>query len=61
MQSDNRIRDQIESNLSATLELGLDAEEALAEAAGLLSEAEARFARLRVLEGASCPSTPSSR
>jgi F0F1-type ATP synthase membrane subunit b/b' len=39
-------RESIESELADALELGLDAEEALAEAAGLLSEAEARFVRL---------------
>ena len=39
-------REWIESELSDVLELDLDTEEALAEAAGLLSEAEARFIRL---------------
>ena len=46
MQNDNPIRELIESELSDALELGLNAEEALAEAAGLLSEAEARYVRL---------------
>ncbi len=41
-----KIREAIESELSETLELGLNAEEALAEAAGLISEAEARYVRL---------------
>lgn len=46
MHNDTVIRDLIESDLSDALELGLNAEEALAEAAGLISEAEARFTRL---------------
>ena len=46
MQNDNRIRELIESELSETLEHGLNAEEALVVAAGLISEAEARFVRL---------------
>ena len=41
-----KIREAIESELSETLELSLNAEEALAEAAGLISEAEARYVRL---------------
>jgi hypothetical protein len=41
-----QMRELIESELSETIELGLNAEEALAEAAGLISEAEARFVRL---------------
>jgi hypothetical protein len=45
MQNEN-IRDLIESELSDALELGLNAEEALAEAAGYIAEAEARFVRL---------------
>ncbi len=40
------IRELIESELSLALEAGLAAEEALAEAAGLLTEAETRFSRL---------------
>ena len=47
-------REIIESELSDALELGLNAEEALAEAAGLLSEAEMRFVRL----SRSMPSMP---
>jgi hypothetical protein len=46
MQNDNSIRELIQSELSDALELGLNAEEALAEAAGLISDAEARFVRL---------------
>ena len=46
MHNDNPVRELIESQLSEALELGLDAEEALAETAGLLSEAEARYVRL---------------
>lgn len=45
MQND-KIRELIESELSDALELGLDAEEALAQAAGLIAEAEARFVKL---------------
>lgn len=48
------IREQIESELSHALEAGLAAEEALAEAAGLLTEAETRFSRLSAPE----PSAP---
>ena len=40
------IRESIESDLSHALEAGLAAEEALAEAAGLLTEAETCFSRL---------------
>lgn len=40
------IRETIESELSDALESGMNTEEALAEAAGLLAEAEARFVRL---------------
>ena len=57
MQNDNRISDLIESELSDALELGRDAEAALAEAAGLISEAEARFVRL----SRSMPSMPPPR
>jgi hypothetical protein len=46
MQIDNRIREQIETELSDALESGLNTEEALAEAAGLISDAEARFRQL---------------
>jgi len=45
------IRELIESELSEALESGLAAEEALAEAAGLLTEAESRFSRLAAPEG----------
>lgn len=57
MQNDNLIRDLIESDLSDALELGLNAEEALAHAAWLISEAEARFVGL----SRSMPSTPPPR
>ena len=57
MQSDNPIRELIESELSDTLEAGLNAEEALAEAAGLLSDAEARYRSLL----RSMPSMPPPR
>ncbi len=40
------LRELIESELSDALESGLNTEEALAETAGLLSEAEVRFVRL---------------
>lgn len=40
------MRELIESELSETIESGLNADEALAEAAGLISEAEARFVKL---------------
>ncbi|MCA1825981.1 MAG: hypothetical protein ABR567_12600 [Myxococcales bacterium] len=40
------LREQIESKLSDALEAGLNAEEALAETAGLLTEAEVLFVRL---------------
>ena len=42
----HRVRHLIESELSDALESGLAAEQALAEAAGLLSEAEEVFSRL---------------
>jgi hypothetical protein len=42
----NAVRALIEAELSDALESGLAAEEALAEAAGLLSQAEAVFSRL---------------
>ena len=57
MQNDNLIRDLIESDLSDALELGLNAEAALADAAGLIAEAETRFARL----SRSMPSMPPPR
>jgi hypothetical protein len=40
------VREQIESALSDAIEAGLNTEEALAEAAGLLAEAEVLFVRL---------------
>ncbi len=40
------LRESIESRLSDALESGRNAEEALAETAGLLAEAEVRFIRL---------------
>jgi hypothetical protein len=40
------IRETIESELSDALESGLNTEEALAETAGLLAEAEVRFIKL---------------
>jgi len=39
-------REDIELSLCEVLELGMDIEEALAEAAGLIADAEERFARL---------------
>jgi hypothetical protein len=51
----NDIREQIESELSDALVYGLATEEALAEAAGLLSDAEERLSRL------SLPARPSRR
>jgi hypothetical protein len=54
MQSNHAMRELIETELFETLELDLDTEEALAEAAGLLAEAEARFVRL----SRSMPSMP---
>jgi hypothetical protein len=54
MQSD--IRELIESELSHAIEAGLAAEEALAEAAGLLTEAETRFSRLSTPEPSPQPS-----
>ena len=41
-----KLRELIESELSDALESGLNAEEALAETAGLLADAEVRFIRL---------------
>jgi len=41
-----KLRESIESELGQALELGLQIEEELAEAAGLIAEAEARFVRL---------------
>jgi hypothetical protein len=46
MQNDNVIREAIEARLIQSVELGADTEEALAETAGLLAEAEAAFVRL---------------
>lgn len=46
MQNDNVIREGIEARLLQSVELGADTEEALAETAGLLAEAEAAFVRL---------------
>lgn len=46
MQNDNVIREAIEAQLISAVELGFDTEEALAETAGLLAEAEAAFVRL---------------
>ena len=40
------LREQIESELSDAMEAGLNAEEALAEAAGLVTEEEVLFGRL---------------
>ena len=57
MHNDTVIRDLIESDLSEALELGRDAEEALAKAAWLISEAEARFVGL----ARSMPSMPPPR
>lgn len=57
MQNNNAMRELIETELFETLELDLDAEAALAEAAGLISEAEALFARL----SRSMPSMPPPR
>lgn len=44
------IRELIENELSDALVYGLAAEEALAEAAGLLSDAEERMSRLSIPE-----------
>ncbi len=57
MRNDTLIRVSIESDLSDAQELGLDAEEALAQAAWLISEAEARFTGL----SRSMPSMPPPR
>ena len=46
MQNDNVIREAIEAQLISAVALGFDTEEALAETAGLLAEAEAAFVRL---------------
>ena len=54
MQNDKVIGDLIESDLSFALEHGLNAEEALAQAAWLISEAEARYTGL----SRSMPSLP---
>ena len=52
------IRDLIETQLSDALVYGLATEEALAEAAGLLSDAEERMSRLSNPEP---PSRPAAR
>ena len=57
MQNDNSMRELIETELFETMELGMNAEAALAEAAGLISEAEALFVRL----SRSMPSMPPPR
>lgn len=46
MHNDTKIREAIETELHEAVELGLNAEELLAETAGLLADAEARFVRL---------------
>ena len=46
MPNHNHSRDSIEAQLSSTLETGMDTEEALADAAGLIAEAEAAYVRL---------------
>lgn len=46
MYTDRLNREAIEEQLTHTVELGHDTEEALAETAGLLAEAEAAFVRL---------------
>ena len=46
MQNDNSIRELIQSELSEAVELGFDTEEALAKAAGLITDAELTFVRL---------------
>ena len=55
------IRDLIEIQLSDALVYGLAAEEALAEAAGLLSDAEETMSRLSTPERPSRPSTRKRR
>jgi hypothetical protein len=57
MQNDNSMRELIETELFETMELGMNTEAALAEAAGLISEAEALFVRL----SRSMPSMPPPR
>ncbi len=46
MQNDNVIRETIQAQLITAVELGFETEEALAETAGLLAEAEAAYLRL---------------
>ena len=46
MQNDNVIREAIEAQLISAVRIGFDTEAVLAEAAGLLAEAEAAFVRL---------------
>ncbi len=46
MQNENHLRELIEEELTFSLWLGFDEEEALAQAAGLIAEAEAVFVRL---------------
>jgi hypothetical protein len=59
MRNEN-IVEAIESQLADAVELGMNTEEALADAAGLLSEAEVRFVRLSH-PGISQPPPPRSR
>jgi hypothetical protein len=59
MRNEKRI-EAIESQLSDALELGVDTEVALAETAGLICEAEDRFARL-ARPSLSLPPPPRSR
>jgi tryptophan synthase alpha subunit len=59
MRNENII-EAIESQLADAIELGMTTEEALADTAGLLSEAEARFLRLSH-PGISLPPPPRSR
>ncbi len=56
MQNEN-LRELIESELSDALERGLNTEEMLADAAGSIADAEARFVRL----SRSMPSMPPPR
>jgi hypothetical protein len=59
MRNENII-EAIESQLADAVELGMNTEEALADTAGLLSEAEARFVRLSH-PSLSLPPPPRSR
>ena len=56
MRNEN-IVEAIEAQLADAIELGMSTEEALADAAGLLTDAEARFIRLSH-PGASLPPPP---